>query len=66
MQNRQIFAAKIFNRFLSVTITVRQGQIILYGGVTVLSGKVWERGQGTCSEMLFCPDLMKTINEYIY
>ena len=28
----------------------------LYGGVTVLSGKARERGQGTCSEMLFSPD----------
>ena len=25
-------------------------------GGTVLSGKVCERGQGTCSEMLFSPD----------
>ena len=30
-------------------------KIMLYGGITVLSGKACERRQGTCSEMLFCP-----------
>ena len=35
----------------------------LYGGLTVLPGKACERGQGTCSEMLFSPDFENHFEE---
>ena len=52
---------KIFGRkrpLRTVFKTVRFFWIFLsiYGGITLLSGKACEKRQGTCIEMLFCPD----------